>query len=84
MIKVRLFASLRELPGAEDFEIPPEGIQPHTVEALFEMAAARIPSLRQRRDRILVAVNQNHSNWSTVICDGDEVAFFPPVSGGCR
>jgi molybdopterin synthase sulfur carrier subunit len=32
--------------------------------------------------RIRVAVNQDHSGFDTPLRDGDEVAFFPPVTGG--
>jgi molybdopterin synthase sulfur carrier subunit len=32
--------------------------------------------------RIRVAVNQEHTGFDTPLRDGDEVAFFPPVTGG--
>jgi molybdopterin synthase sulfur carrier subunit len=32
--------------------------------------------------RIRVAVNQDHSGFDTPLRDSDEVAFFPPVTGG--
>ena len=32
--------------------------------------------------RLRVAVNQRHGHFDTAIADGDEVAFFPPVTGG--
>ena len=32
--------------------------------------------------RIRVAVNQTHSGFDTALHDGDEIAFFPPVTGG--
>ncbi|MGN6515638.1 MAG: molybdopterin converting factor subunit 1 [Rhizomicrobium sp.] len=32
--------------------------------------------------RIRAAVNQEHANFDAPLKDGDEVAFFPPVTGG--
>jgi molybdopterin synthase sulfur carrier subunit len=32
--------------------------------------------------RLRVAVNQRHSGFDTAIAEGDEIAFFPPVTGG--
>lgn len=32
--------------------------------------------------RLRAAVNQTHEKWDAAISDGDEVAFFPPVTGG--
>ena len=32
--------------------------------------------------RIRVAVNQRHGSFEAPIAQGDEVAFFPPVTGG--
>lgn len=32
--------------------------------------------------RLRVAVNQVHADYSSVISNGDEIAFFPPVTGG--
>ena len=33
-------------------------------------------------DNILCAVNYEMANESTKVCESDEVAFFPPVTGG--
>ncbi|MGI1678546.1 MAG: molybdopterin converting factor subunit 1 [Cellvibrionaceae bacterium] len=33
-------------------------------------------------EKVLIAVNQTISNRSSAINEGDEVAFFPPVTGG--
>jgi len=32
--------------------------------------------------RMRVAVNQDHASFDTILSDADEVAFFPPVTGG--
>ena len=33
-------------------------------------------------EKLLIAVNQEMASWEDEINDGDEVAFFPPVTGG--
>ena len=33
-------------------------------------------------DDVLVALNQEYTNTDAIVNDGDEVAFFPPVTGG--
>ena len=35
-----------------------------------------------KRDLIKIAVNKTHSSFDTKISQNDEVAFFPPVTGG--
>jgi molybdopterin synthase sulfur carrier subunit len=32
--------------------------------------------------RLRAAVNQEHALFDSIIRDGDEIAFFPPVTGG--
>jgi molybdopterin synthase sulfur carrier subunit len=32
--------------------------------------------------QVLVAVNKMIVKWDHIICDGDEIAFLPPVTGG--
>jgi molybdopterin converting factor small subunit len=36
----------------------------------------------QTRKKVNVAVNQNHADWDQSINKEDEIAFFPPVTGG--
>jgi len=38
--------------------------------------------LLNSKDSIRVAINQEISNWSDSLKDGDELAFFPPITGG--
>ncbi|MDE3116017.1 MAG: molybdopterin converting factor subunit 1 [Pseudomonadota bacterium] len=33
-------------------------------------------------NRLRVAVNQEHAGWDAPVSDADEIAFFPPVTGG--
>jgi sulfur-carrier protein len=75
-IQIRYFASLRETMGRVGEEISVEGIQ--TIADLWKV----LDQGRPLPDRILCAVNHEHATAETPVSDGDEVAFFPPVTGG--
>ena len=75
-IKVRYFASLRERLGRGDDEIESSGLS--TVGEVWSRVAdgaAMPPSM-------LMAVNLEYVDAGHAVVDGDEVAFFPPVTGG--
>lgn len=81
MIKVLFFAQTRELVECEQLEIEShfetaESLRQHLAEKGEKWALA-LP-----KERLLVAVNQKLCGLETAIKDGDEVAFFPPVTGG--
>ena len=82
-VKVLFFASLREQLGAgEEVEIP-AGVA--TVAALRDHLKARGGAFEKAlagKALVRVAVNQEMVQPSTSIRAGDEVAFFPPVTGG--
>jgi molybdopterin synthase sulfur carrier subunit len=83
-VKVLFFASLREQlgTGAEDMELP-AGVS--TVAALRSHLRSRGGAYeRVFSDKNLVraAVNQDMAQPGAAIKAGDEVAFFPPVTGG--
>jgi molybdopterin synthase sulfur carrier subunit len=75
-ITVRFFASLRENLKIEDMQISSKNIS--TVEDVWNSSTKNqiIP------ENILVAVNMEYVNFHTQISNNDEVAFFPPVTGG--
>lgn len=79
-VKVRFFARLREQAGidAESIEVPSGS----SVADLYDALRRRHPSLEGDRDYVQAAVNQEFTDWDSVISAGDEVAFIPPVSGG--
>lgn len=84
MINLLYFARLREAlqTGAETLEHGPE----------LTTVASIVDQLRGRGgvwqevfapdQTVLVAVNQEMCDLATAVKDGDEVAFFPPVTGG--
>lgn len=80
MVNIRLFASLRDLTGQSRLAWAWE--EELTVERLFRQMTEKFPRLDGYRSSLLVAVNEEYSDWDRPLNDGDEVAFFPPVSGG--
>jgi len=83
-LTILYFAWLRERTGTGQEELAlPEGVT--TVADLVDHLAARgaghAAAFRDRRT-IRCAVNQEFADPSTPIHPGDEVGFFPPVTGG--
>ncbi len=84
MLQIHYFASVREAMGREreQVDLPPD------VASVAEL----IPYLRSRdsafarmfaeHETLLAAVNQTVAGNERAIADGDEIAFFPPMSGG--
>lgn len=75
-IKIRYFASLKEGLGREGDVLPVTA--PLTAEAVWQAAnpGRALPS------NVLVAVNMQYAGLEVMVKAGDEVAFFPPVTGG--
>jgi molybdopterin synthase sulfur carrier subunit len=84
VIKLLFFAGLREQLGTagEEIELPP-GIS--TVAALRAHLRARGGAYEKAfadKSPVRIAVNQDMAPPTARIKAGDEVAFFPPVTGG--
>lgn len=75
-IQVRYFASLRERMGRADDSVEPDG--PLTVAEVW----AQVSGGKPLPPSIRVAVNLEYTDVNREVKDGDEVAFFPPVTGG--
>ena len=83
MIEIRYFASLREALRCDSEQLDWPAPLP---------AAALLEQLRTRGEpwtwalgvgkRVMVAINQEIASPDSLVSDGDEVAFFPPVTGG--
>jgi sulfur-carrier protein len=83
-VTVLYFAWLKERVGfGEELIELPDGIG--TVGALADWLASRSPRHAEAfaaRATIRAAVNQDFATPETPVAPGDEVAFFPPVTGG--
>ena len=79
-IHVKFFASMRDLMG-DDRDIESEIIKEkalNTVDDIWNYCAEG----KERSANVLIAVNMDYVNGQSQIKEGDEVAFFPPVTGG--
>lgn len=78
MIKVLFFAHLKDAAGEESVMIDATG---KTVADLKQIVIEKFPDI-QTLDSVMTAINEEFSNDTDVLKDGDTVAFIPPVSGG--
>ena len=84
MIKVLYFARLREQLGAAAEEIPSDAGLATVADltALLRRRGGVWAEILGESETIMTAVNQEMARPETAVEDGDEVAFFPPVTGG--
>ena len=82
MIRVLFFAELREQLDCE--EIILDVSTPIAITQLREQLVQQCPHWANflHSDKLLFACNQVMAKATQLINDGDEVAFFPPVTGG--
>ena len=74
-VRVKYFASLREYIGRGEDVVSGGDV---TVATIWDRAAGG----RRLPPNTLVAVNMEYSRLDDIVREGDEVAFFPPVTGG--
>jgi len=75
-INIQFFASLRELLGKQQTSLDySDGLD---VAAVWQQASNGAPM----PDNTLCAINMEYVKPDATVNDGDEVAFFPPVTGG--
>lgn len=75
-IKVKFFASLAEQTGLTEITVSAQELK--NVRDVWGEATGG----QALADNTLCAINMTHANHDDVISDGDEIAFFPPVTGG--
>lgn len=81
-IRVLFFGPLKGLAGGAEQRLEVgEGAR---LQSVFDHYAERLPRMRQMAGSIVMARNRAFAAPDTVLADGDEVAFLPPVSGGAN
>ena len=82
MINIVFFAALREQLGCAELSIADDGIQ--TVADIKQLLTAKSEEWQQvfNNTSLLSAVNHDMVPDNHGVKSGDEVAFFPPVTGG--
>jgi len=75
VITVRYFASLRERLGRSEDQVAATGLS-CVADVWSCVSAEPLPA------NTLVAINQEYASPGSPVRAGDEVAFFPPVTGG--
>lgn len=81
MLRVLFFAQTRELIGLDAIEVNENFA---TAEELRQHLAVKGDkwALALQSDKLLVAINQTLMPLESAVKNGDEIAFFPPVTGG--
>jgi molybdopterin synthase sulfur carrier subunit len=83
VLTVRFFARLRETLGCEALQLPLEDAT-QTVGDVRRLLSERGDTWASAlgEDNLITAVNQVVVTDDPTLADGDEIAFFPPVTGG--
>jgi len=75
-ITVKFFASLRETVGRDEATLDAAEVR------TAQQAWAAATDGREMPANTLIAINMEYASADASVSDGDEVAFFPPVTGG--
>ncbi len=79
-IKIKVFASIRDICGFSEKELlVSDSIKVNEVIDLFIKGNVE---LSDKKDILLIAVNEEYCRMDRILEDGDTLAIFPPVSGG--
>ncbi|CAI0711044.1 Sulfur carrier protein moaD [Serratia entomophila] len=81
MLDILFFAQVRELVGCSRLQLPAEFATVETLRLALLSRGSRW-QLALESDRLLAAVNQTLVPMDHALRAGDEVAFYPPVTGG--
>src|SRR5439155_16166694 len=79
-VTVLFFGAARDAVGQSEVDLSLKGNS--TAANAFEQVLEKFPDLRRFGRSLLFAVNQEYATADREVLDGDELAIFPPVSGG--
>ena len=79
-VTVKFFATYQEMLGEDQLLLDVE--DGTTVGDVLELLKERYPTIREQGYMPLTACNLKHVSKKHLLAEGDEVAIFPPVSGG--
>jgi len=79
-VRVLFFGAARDAVGRDEIDFNLE--RNSTAAYAFEQVLEKFPDLRRFGRSLLLAVNQEYAATDREVLDGDELALFPPVSGG--
>lgn len=78
-LQIKFFSLLREISGQHELHL---NFQGRTAGELWAQLEKQYPALIPLRASRAIAVNRQYVKDDQPLQDGDEIAFFPPVSGG--
>ena len=83
-VTVRYFASIKEALGkdAEELELPAGVATVAALRAHLRARGAAYGDVLAEKKLVKAAVNQDMVPATAALSAGDEIAFFPPVTGG--
>jgi molybdopterin converting factor subunit 1 len=80
-VRILLFATLKDLAGRNRLALTLP-LENATVANVRQALVAEYPAMKANVEAAIAAVNEEYAFPQDAVHDGDEVAFFPPVSGG--
>jgi molybdopterin synthase catalytic subunit len=79
-VRLLFFATLKDIVGTRQMQLEmPAGA---TVSDVLSHLETSYPRMKDYRPVVLTAINEEYVDQRAAVQDGDEVAIFPPVSGG--